>query len=200
MKLIASLTSPFARKIRVILIEKQLDFELHESIPWDANTDVVNYNPLGKVPALEHEGKVWTDSAVIADYLEIQEPNFALLPEAKLAAIEVKQVEALADGICEAAIAIFLERKRPSEIQDESWVQRQKGKLDRGLGTLNEMTQAKSFICFDQYSLADVAVVCLLEWLSFRMPEYDWELSFQDLAAYAKAVGSREAFKLTRPC
>ena len=71
MKLVASLTSPYARKIRVALAEKSLPFELEVDIPWLADTRVPSYNPLGKVPALvADDGELWFDSPVIAEYLD----------------------------------------------------------------------------------------------------------------------------------
>ncbi|GLQ31819.1 glutathione S-transferase N-terminal domain-containing protein [Litoribrevibacter albus] len=199
MELIASLTSPFARKIRVILEEKQLPYILHESIPWDADTDVGNYNPLGKVPALVDGGKTWIDSAVIAEFLETKESELSLIPKDPLKAVEVKHAEALADGICEAAINIFLERKRAPELQSQAWIERQQGKINNGLKYLNDLIGQKEFICHNTYSLGDIAVVCLMEWYSFRLPEHDWELEYPELARYCNHLGERVAFQSTRP-
>src|SRR5574343_406415 len=100
MKLIASLTSPFARKIRVLLLEKSIPCELVVDIPWNADTQVPHYNPLGKVPVLVSDaGQPIYDSPVIAEYLDtvVSEPLF--LPDDRRRAIDVKLGEALADGI-----------------------------------------------------------------------------------------------------
>lgn len=199
MELVASLTSPFARKIRVILEEKSLSYDLHESIPWDSDSDVINYNPLGKVPALVDQGKIWTDSAVIADYLEYVSPKVQLIPADSLQALEVKQVEALADGICEAAIAIFLERKRPSDQQSPSWIERQQGKIDSGLSYLDNALNNKRFVCHDAFSLGDISIICLLDWYTFRFPESQWRTDFPHLANYFNGLIDRASFKNTAP-
>ena len=166
MKLVASLTSPFARKIRIALIEKKLDFELHESIPWDTDTDVGDYNPLGKVPALEDEGQVWTDSSVIIDYLETKDSATRLISDNKLQAVEVKQIEALADGVCEAAIIIFLEKKRAEDKQEQAWIDRQQQKINAGLASLEASLDNSPYFCHNTFSVAYIAVVSLLD-LSF---------------------------------
>lgn len=117
MKLVASLTSPYARKIRVALAEKNLPFELEVDIPWLADTRVPSYNPLGKVPALvADDGELWFDSPVIAEYLDTLAGPL-LLPADRAAALPVRQAEALADGITDAAVAAFLESHRPPEKQ-----------------------------------------------------------------------------------
>jgi len=199
MELVASLTSPFARKIRVILAEKSLAYDLHESIPWDSDSDVINYNPLGKVPALVDQGKIWTDSAVIADYLEYVSPKVQLIPTDSLQALEVKQAEALADGTCEAAIAIFLEKKRPMDQQSVSWIARQQGKIDSGLSYLNEELSGKRFVCHETFSLGDIAIICLLDWYSFRFQESQWREEYPQLAQYFNGLISRQSFKTTAP-
>ena len=118
MKLIVSLTSPFARKIRVILAEKGLPCDLQVDIPWLAETNVPDYNPLGKVPVLvADDGEVWFDSPVIAEYLETL-GGPALLPADRVASLPVRQSEALADGITDAAVSAFLEMRRPAPQQD----------------------------------------------------------------------------------
>ena len=136
MKLVVSLTSPYARKIRVVLAEKGLPFELEVDIPWLADTRVPGYNPLGKVPALvADDGEVWFDSPVIVEYLDTL-AGPALLPADRLAALPVRQAEALADGITDAAVAAFLEGMRPAErqeqqVDDDQETERTAGKTDQ---------------------------------------------------------------------
>lgn len=199
MELIASLTSPFARKIRVVLEEKQLKYKLHESIPWEADTDVGDYNPLGKVPALVDEGKTWIDSAVIAEYLETKVSKRKLIPDERLAAVEVKHVEAMADGICEAAIAIFLERKRPSELQSSTWIERQQGKIQKGFNYLNQQVAGKDYVCHNNFSLGDIAIICLMEWYSFRLSEHQWQTEYPELSRYCEGLSQRPSLQATQP-
>ena len=108
MKLIASLTSPYARKIRIAIAEKGLTCALEVDIPWLPETNVPAYNPLGKVPALvADDGEVWYDSPVISLYLETL-GGPPLMPVDRIANLPVRQTEALADGITDAAVTAFL--------------------------------------------------------------------------------------------
>ncbi|MCP5169432.1 MAG: glutathione S-transferase [Hahellaceae bacterium] len=200
MKLVASPTSPFARKVHVMLLEKNLPFEWHESIPWNADSDVPRYNPLGKVPALVAEdGKIWTDSPVIAEYLETLSVAPRLVPVDPLGAVEVRQIEALADGVCEAAIQIFLEKKREVELQSAAWIARQEGKLEAGLAALAEAVKENEWVYGESFSLADIAIVCFLEWFSFRFTAHTWKVTYPALAAYVARVAMRGSFQKTQP-
>ena len=138
MKLVVSLTSPYARKIRIALAEKGLPFTLEVDIPWLPDTSVPSYNPLGKVPALvSDDGEVWYDSPVIALYLETL-GGVPLMPAERVACLPVRQTEALADGISDAAVAVFLESRRPPEQQDAASIERQLTKIHRGLAALED--------------------------------------------------------------
>ncbi|MDD2873304.1 MAG: glutathione S-transferase N-terminal domain-containing protein, partial [Azoarcus sp.] len=130
MKLLASLTSPYARKIRILLAEKSLPFELVVDSPWEANTRVPDVNPLGKVPALVLDsGEVFFDSPVVAGYLETLDAAPALIPTGGIERVRVRQTEALADGILDAAVVAFLESKRPPEQQSAVIIERQLDKI-----------------------------------------------------------------------
>lgn len=200
MKLIASLTSPFARKIRVLLLEKDIPCELVVDIPWNADTQVPHYNPLGKVPVLLTDGgRAIYDSPIIAEYLDtiVSAPLF--LPEDRRRAIEVKQLEALADGVIDACVAIFLERKRPPERQDMEWIDRQQGKIEHGLQALENSLKGSRYLLGDQLTLGDIATACALGYLDFRFPDIDWRSEHPRLLAYAEQLFARPSFVKTRP-
>ena len=168
MKLVASLTSPYARKIRVALAEKNLPFELEVDIPWLADTRVPSYNPLGKVPALvADDGELWFDSPVIAEYLDTLAGPL-LLPADRTAALPVRQAEALADGITDAAVAAFLEGMRPTERQDPAAIERQLGKISRGLTALEARVAQRKGCAGEALTIADIAIGCTLGYLDFR--------------------------------
>src|SRR5438128_10213914 len=115
MMIIGSSTSPYVRKVRITLAEKKIDCELIDDSPWAAQTTVPNYNPLGKVPVLVlDDGTTLFDSRVIVEYLDTVSPVSRLIPEPNRQRIVVKRWEALADGVCDAAVAIVLEGKRPA--------------------------------------------------------------------------------------
>ena len=118
MKLIGSLTSPYVRKIRIVLIEKKIEHSFVVQNPWDPDNIVETLNPLGKVPILEtDDGLVLYDSSVIVDFLEAATPNNRLLPHGNRFRALAKCGEALAMGVCDAGAAIFVELKMHSPKQ-----------------------------------------------------------------------------------
>ena len=199
MKLIVSLTSPFARKIRVILAEKGLPCDLQVDIPWLAETNVPDYNPLGKVPVLvADDGEEWFDSPVIAEYLETL-GGPALLPADRIASLPVRQSEALADGITDAAVSAFLEMRRPTPQQDPASLERQITKIRRGLGALEERFAARKGFGGDTLTLADIAVGCALGYLDLRFAHLDWRAGRPALAAWAAGLLARPSFVASVP-
>ena len=199
MKLIASLTSPFARKVRMVLAEKNIPFDLIIDIPWNADTEVPKFNPLGKIPVLVRDGgDTLFDSRVIIEYLEELKPWPLLIPADAEARIAVKKWEALADGVSEAAAAIFLEHKRPEVQQSTDWIVRQQKKISNGLATMN--TLSKGPWCMgDTFTLADIAVAACLGYLDVRFPELAWRGQYAALAALETRLGERESFRQTVP-
>ena len=199
MKLVASLTSPYARKIRVALAEKSLPFELEVDIPWLADTRVPDYNPLGKVPALvADDGELWFDSPVIAEYLDTLAGPL-LLPADRAAALPVRQAEALADGITDAAVAAFLEGMRPAERQDPAAIERQLGKISRGLAALEQRVAQRKGCAGEVLSIADIAIGCTLGYLDFRFAHLGWRAAHPQLTAWADGLLARPSFTATAP-
>ncbi len=200
MKLIGSYTSPFVRKIRVMLLEKGIPFSLLEDIPWNQDSKAPQYNPLGKVPILiDEQGKTWFDSPVIAEYIEALHAKHMLIPPGKIGAVEVRQLEALADGIVEAGIAIFLERKREIEMQNPDWVTRQHEKIKRGIAALENILGDNNWLHADNFSLADISVGVVLEWLNFRLGDLGWQNDAPKLAVYLERLKGRPSFQETQP-
>lgn len=200
MKLITSLTSPFGRKVRIALQEKRLECPLEIDIPWNADTQVPDFNPLGKIPVLVmDDGSSLFDSRVIVEYLDNLSPVGRLLPVTNRDLIQVKRWEALADGISDAAATIFLERKRPQEQQSSAWIERQQLKIDRGLKVLSDELADNSWFLNDVYSLADIAVGCTLGYLNLRFPEITWQDNYPNLAQLYEKLMQRPAFAESIP-
>src|SRR6202166_1040603 len=134
MKLLSSQTSPYARKVRITIAEKKIECEVVEETPWDTGTSVPDHNPLGKVPVLIlDDGTALYDSRVIVEYLDTVSPVSRLIPEPSRQRIAVKRWEALADRICDAAVLIVRETKRPARQQNGESITRQRDKIERGL-------------------------------------------------------------------
>jgi glutathione S-transferase len=200
LKLIATLTSPYARKVRVALAEKKIEYALVEDSPWVAGNGVAGVNPLGKIPVLVlDDGTRLFDSRVIVEYLDTVSPVSRLIPEPSRQRIAVKRWEALADGICDAAAAIFLERKRPARQQSAEWIERQRGKIDRAVVEMAAELGDRAWCNGEGYTLADIATGCALGYLDLRFPELDWRGAHPNLAALADKLATRPSFADTAP-
>jgi len=200
MKLIASLTSPYARKVRVALVEKKIEYDLIEESPWAAGTTVPTYNPLGKVPVFVlDDGTTLFDSRVIVEYLDTVSPVSRLIPEPNRQRIVVKRWESLADGICDAAVAIVLENKRAARQQSKDWLERQRSKVDLGLKELANELGEKTWCNGEAYSLADIATGCALGYLDLRHAAIDWRAAYPNLVNLAERLAKRPSFAETAP-
>ena len=200
MKLITSLTSPYGRKVRVVLLEKKIPFQLQIENPWLPDSPVPGFNPLGKVPVLMLEdGESVFDSRVIVEYLDHVSPVAHLIPSEPKSRMAVRGVEALADGVTDAAVAVYLEKKRPSEQQSSDWLMLQEKTLFRGLEALSEALGEKSWYLGNSMTLADVACGCTLGYLGLRFPEIDWRTAHPNLARLADKLAQRTSFKETVP-
>ena len=200
MKLLASLTSPYARKVRIAIAEKKIEYELVEVSPWVAGTSVPDYNPLGKVPVLIlDDGTALYDSRVIVEYLDTVSPVSRLIPEPSRQRIAVKRWEALADGICDAAVAIVLERKRPAQQQSAESLERQQQKVDRGLAEFANELGDRPWCSGEAYTLADIATGCALGYLDLRHPAVGWRAEYPSLVKLAEKLAKRHSFQDTVP-
>ena len=202
MKLIGSTTSPFVRKVRVVLAEKKLDYGFELDNVWTAETKVHLSNPLGKVPCLVMEdGSAMYDSRVIVEYLDTLTPVCKLLPQNNARdRADIKVWEALADGVADAAVLARLEKTlRPEAQQSAAWVERQMGKVQAGLAIMSANLGESPFCRGNHYTLADVAVGCTLGWLTFRFPDIDWRGDYPNLARLFDKLSERPSFKDTIP-
>lgn len=204
MKLIGSTTSPFVRKVRVVLAEKKLDYQFVEENPWEEALFPGTGNPLGKVPRLEMDGtEAMFDSRVIVEYLDTLSPVGKLIPGTGRERAEVKTWEALADGMLDAAILARMEAVWPGRSQEQrsqAWMDRQMGKVKAALQVMSQGLGEKPFCCGGAHpTLADVSVCCALAWLDFRFPELDWRADHANLDALLKKLAARPSFANTVP-
>ena len=187
MRLIGSLTSPFVRKVRVVLAEKKLDYQFIADNPWANDSQAPINNPLGKVPCLVLDGgEAVFDSSVIVDYLDTLSPVGRLIPSAGRSRVEVKTWEALADGLLDAAVLARNEvtwEGRTRGERSQAWIDRQMGKVDNALDAMSSGLAEKPW-CLDgpHPTLADIATGCALAWLDFRFPGLDWRMPHANLA------------------
>ena len=203
MKLIGSTSSPYVRKVRVVMAEKKLDYQFVEEDVWSADTNIMQSNPLGKVPCLVMEGgEALFDSRVIVEYLDTLSPVGKLIPPLGRERAEVKTWEALADGVLDALILARLEANwagRKKEERSGAWIERQIAKTQSSLKAMSQGLGEKPFCAGIYLSLADIAVGCALGYLDFRFPDIDWRSSYPNLAKLHEKLAQRPSFTETAP-
>jgi glutathione S-transferase len=200
MKLFTAPTSPYARKVQIVLVEKKIDCEYIVDNPWDAQSAVAPLNPLGKIPVLLlDDGTPLYDSRVIVGYLDTLTPVSRLIPGPSRQRIDVRRWEALADGICDAALTVVRETKRPAEQQSSEWVARQVGKIRRGVAEMSDELGDRAWCSGDGYTLADIATGCALGYLDLRHPSIDWRSEYPNLGKHVQKLGKRASFAETAP-
>ncbi len=203
MKLIGSTTSPYVRKVRIVMAEKKLDYEFVNEDVWGADTTIGQSNPLGKVPCLVMEGgEALFDSRVIVEYLDTLSPVGKLIPVVGRERAEVKTWEALADGVMDAAILARMEAHWPGRAQGErskAWIDRQVGKVNASVKAMSQGLGDKPYCAGIYLSLADIAVGCALGYLDFRFPDIDWRGSYPNLAKLQDKLMQRQSFVDSKP-
>ena len=198
MKLIGSTTSPYVRKVRIVMSEKKLDYQFIEENVWAADTKMAQYNPLGKVPCLLMDGgEAVFDSRVIVEYLDTLSPVGKLIPSSGRERAEVKTWEALADGVLDAAVLARLEDTwtgRSAAERSQAWVDRQMDKIDLSLKAMSLGLGDKAYCSGIHLSLSDVATGCALGYLDFRFPHINWRSAHPNLAKLADKLAKRASF------
>ena len=204
MKLIGSLTSPYVRKVRVVLAEKKLDYQFALEDVW-ARDDILAANPLGKVPCLVMEGgEAVFDSRVIVEYVDMLSPVGKLIPATGRERAEVRTWEALADGLLDASIAARLEQTwagRAEGERSQAWIGRQMVRVDSALQAMSRGLGDKAFCAGagTHFTLADIAVGVALSYLDFRFPAIDWRGAHPNLQRLHDKLAVRQSFIDTAP-
>lgn len=203
MKLIGSTSSPYVRKVRVVMAEKRLDYQFVQEDVWAEGTTIATSNPLGKVPCLVMDGaEAMFDSRVIVEYLDTLSPVGKLIPSGGRERAEVKTWEALADGVMDAGVLWRLEVTWPGRTdaqRSEAWIARQRAKVEQGLAAMAKGLGDKAYCSGIHLSLSDIAVGCALGWISFRFPEVDWRGTHANLARLYDKLLQRPSFTDTQP-
>ena len=203
MKLIGSSSSPYVRKVRIVMAEKKLDYQYATDNVWAADSRIGESNPLGKVPCLIMEGaEALFDSRVVVEYLDTLSPVGKLIPTVGRERAEVKTWEALADGVLDAAILARLEATwdgRAKGQRSQVWIDRQLEKVASSLKAMAKGLGDKPFCSGIHLSLADIAVGCALGYLEFRFPQVLWRTDHPHLARLQDKLMQRQSFIDTSP-
>jgi glutathione S-transferase len=201
MKLYATTTSPFVRKVLVVAHERGLFDRIEQATlrpsPLKADAELSRSNPLNKIPALVlDDGTTLFDSAVICEYLDSLDGGPRVIPAPGMDRWRALRTHALADGIIEAGVQVYYERvQRPAAQQWQPWIDGQLEKVRQGLDALDaEVARFAS----DRVDLGQIGAACAIGWLKFR--EVIDPLAGRDALAqwYAK-ISERPSMKATAP-
>lgn len=196
MKLFYSINSPYARKCRVVTLEKglQKQVEFVQVDPWANPPELLNVNPLGKIPALvTDEGMALCESPVICEYLDMLSAEPKLLPAAER--VQILGIAALADGIMDQAVAWVIETmKRPADKRWPVYIKRQEDGVMRTIDLLAPYVSHD-----DPLSLGTITLAVALAYISFRMPHLKWRDKHPNLAGWLDNFEQRPSMQATRP-
>ena len=201
MKLLASLASPYTRKVRIVLAEKKIDCDMELVDVQPVENPVNAHNPLGKIPALIlDDGSALYDSRVIVEFLDGKSPISRLIPEDLRDRVAVRRWEALADGVLDAGLLVRYESMRDAKERSKAWSDKQLARIKRGMAQMSADLGEKPWCHGERYSLADIALGCCLGWLGFRKPgDVDWHREYPALAKHYEKLMARPAFADTVP-
>ena len=197
MKLLGTQTSPYTRKARLVLLEKNIPHTYLVDAPNDPGSQVARFNPLGRIPALilDDESCVF-DSTVIAEYADSLNDTPILIPRNNpTARMRVKRWEALADGIMDSAVVMRTEVIRPIEKQSADVLKLHNDAISRSLAHVAEQLSRREWCEGNSITLADLALVSALIYLDLRQAERDWRTAHPDLAAWFARISMRDSVR-----
>lgn len=193
MKLLGTNTSPYVRKVRLVLLEKNISHTYLIDAPNNPGSQVARVNPLGRIPALilDDETCVY-DSSVIAEYVDTLNDTPKLIPRHDvLARMRVKRWEALADGIMDSAIVVRNERMRPAEKQEADNINQHSTAISRTLAHAAGQLGKQEWCEGTAITLADLALASALVYLDLRLPELGWRTLHSNLATWFESMSAR---------
>ena len=201
MKLLGSLTSPYARKARIAMLEKNVACEFVADRPSNPGSQVPVHNPLSKVPVLVlDDGKAVYDSVVIVEYFDHVGSGLKLIPAAFEDRIEAKRREALGDGIVDAIVALTHDSRYTKDCDaGADWYQKQLKKIECGLTVLQQDIGERDFCFGNAFSVADICAGMALGYMDRAYSSYDWRGKYPGLKRYADKLFARASFQQTLP-
>jgi glutathione S-transferase len=199
MKLLGTNTSPYVRKARLVLLEKNIPHTYLIDAPREPGSQVARANPLGRIPALILDDETCVfDSPVIAEYADTLNDTPILIPRNDaLARMRVKRWEALADGIMDSAVVVRNEVLRQIESQDAATIARHNDAITRALAYIADQLGSRQWCEGTSITLADLAMMSALVYLDLRQAERDWRAAHPNLATWFAHMSERESVRIT---
>ncbi len=197
MKLYGSLTSPYVRKVRIVVLEHRQDCEFIVEGPMDLAGNVARLNPLGKVPVLvRSDGEVMFDSPMIVEYLDGLAAT-PLIPTGD-ERWRAQRWHALGQGMVDATVTRMMETRRAAEKQDPGVIGRQEDKIAVALRFADDHIGTGEFLINEAFSIADISLGGALAYLDLRYTR-DWHSAYPRLSRWFGAINSRPSFMETAP-
>ena len=195
MKLLYTPRSPYARKVRVVAIEKGIELELVSEDLVNKSPGLVKANPLGKIPTLILDnGQTILDSPVICEYLDNIQPKPALIPADPHQRIGILTLAAAADGLMDVTVAMFMEKARYP------------GDFNAAFIAASEVAVKALFVYFDErveqlkeLNIASIGLASAIGYLNFRMPQLWQSTDYPRLARWYEELSNRPSMKETVP-
>ena len=195
MKLLYTKRSPYARKVRIMALEKKIPLELVEEDLMNKSSRLTEANPLGKIPALILDnGQTLVDSPVICEYLDQVKPQPLFIPHQKEERFQVLYLAAIADGLMDAAVAVYMEKTRHPENFNEAFIKTQEGAIARGLAFFEQHLDE-----LGRFSLAPVAAASAIGYINFRLPQASPQSKNPKLAKWFEEFSKRPSMAETKP-
>ena len=190
--------SPYARKARVLIIEKNIDCPYVVDDPWAGDSAIPVMNPLGKVPVLElAPGNYLYESPLVVHYLDHLDGK-PLPPHDAEGYWAAQRWQALGQGMIDAVIARILESRRPADKQMPEKMQREEMRVARAVKMAGDAYDGGPYLVGKTFSLADVVMAVALQYIDIRYP-HDWRSAQPALAKWHAGITARQSFMQTMP-
>jgi glutathione S-transferase len=198
MTLSYSPASPYVRKVMACAIARGIEGRI-EKVPTNPHVsppELLARNPLSKVPTLVGEDDIaYFDSPVICEYLDTVGDAPPLLPQSGPARLAALRLQAIGDGIMDAAVGRRGESLRPKDEAREALMARQAAAVARALDLLEKEADSLS----GPLTLGSVTVAVALGYLDFRFAADKWREGHPKLATWYDSVAKHRAFAETVP-
>lgn len=198
MRIYGSPTSPYVRKARVLIKEKNVPCEFVIEDPWPEDSAIPHRNPLGKVPVLEIAADSYLfESVFVTHYLDHLDGK-PLQPKDPAGYWQSQWWQALGNGIIDAVIARVLETRRPADKQWPDKLAREEARVRRATKVAENAFKGGEYLVGNAFTMADLVMGVALQYVDFRFP-HDWRGDAPKLARWHAGIARRRSFEETLP-
>ena len=195
MKLLYTKRSPYARKVRIVALEKGIHLELIDEDLTKKSERLTAANPLGKIPTLILDnGETLCDSPVICQYLDSVNDKQKLIAVSSKERLRILHLEAIADGLMDVTVGVYLEKVRHPNDLNKEWLTAQEQTIVRTLKYFeNHLSELQKL------SLASIALASAIGYMNFRLPQIDVKYHSLKLSKWYEEISKRPSLEATKP-